>query len=748
MFKFFIWIGFLTMPFLSSAQSQVEGRVVATDGPLAGVSVKIKGTSAGTISDENGYFILKNLMNGSQVLVFSLLGYENYTKIIKVNAPDKIELQITMQAVSSALNEVVISGTLKEVNKLNSPIPVEVYSPKFFQRNPTSNIFEALHMVNGVQPTMNCNVCNTGDIHINGMEGPYTMILIDGMPIVSALSTVYGLSGIPNSMIERIEIVKGPASTLYGSEAVAGLINVITKKPEKAAPFTIDMYGTTYDEWNLDAGIGYHFKKVSGFFSANYFHFNRVWDKNQDQFTDLTLQKRFSAFNKLSLKRRSNKEASMALRFFNEERWGGQTNWSQQWKGSDSIYGESIQTNRFEVLATYALPVQEKLKITASYNYHYQHSWYGTMPYFGQQQVAFAQLLWDKKIGLRHDLLSGITYRHTFYDDNSVATQTTAGASKPAITYLPGLFVQDEISLHHKHKLLLGMRYDYFNNHGSIFSPRVNYKWSPADNHTIRMTAGNGFRVVNLFTEDHAALSGARDVVIAERLKPEESWNVNINHQWLIHFNKAFLTLDATLFYTYFSNRILANYDQDPTKIIYANLRGNAVSRGLSCNADMNFTFPLKLNAGVTLMNVFKREEVVNGNFTTSQQIHAPGFSGTFQVSYPFAKLGLRCDWTGQVYGPMRLPVVPNDFRREYSPWFSLQNIQLTKTFKNYEWYGGVKNIFNFMPDHPILRPFDPFDKTADDPISNPNGYIFDPSYNFAPLQGIRFFAGFRYTMR
>ena len=110
-----------------------------------------------------------------------------------------------------------------------SPIPVEVYSPAYFKKNPSPNIFESLQMVNGVQPQLNCNVCNTGDIHINGMEGPYTMILIDGMPIVSSLSTVYGLAGIPNSMVKRIEIVKGPASTLYGSEAVGGLINIITK---------------------------------------------------------------------------------------------------------------------------------------------------------------------------------------------------------------------------------------------------------------------------------------------------------------------------------------------------------------------------------------------------------------------------------------------------------------------------------------------------------------------------------------
>lgn len=735
-------------PAILLAQAAISGIVKGDDGLLAGVYVKWGGHKIGAVTDANGYFIIDDLDAGAHFLEFSLLGYEKQVTKVNLKSGERKQLDVMLKPSPSSLNEVVISGTMKEVSKLQSPVPVEIYTPKFFQRNPTSNMFDALQMINGVQPTMNCNVCNTGDIHMNGMDGPYTMILIDGMPIVSALSTVYGLSGIPNSMIERIEIVKGPASTLYGSEAVAGLINVITKKPEKAAPFTFDMYGTTYDEWNFDAGMGYHFKKVSGFFSANFFHFNRVWDKNQDQFTDLTLQKRFSAFNKLTFKRRQNKEASLAFRFFNEDRWGGQTHWTEQWKGTDSIYGESIQTNRFEALASYALPVQEKIKITASYNYHYQHSWYGTMPYFGRQHVAFAQLVWDKKIGLRHDLLSGVTYRHTFYDDNSVATQTATGAGKPAINYLPGLFVQDEISLHKKHKLLFGMRYDYFNNHGSIFSPRVNYKWTPASNHTLRFTAGNGFRVVNLFTEDHAALSGARDVVIAERLKPEESWNVNLNHQWLLHFSKAFLTLDATLFYTYFSNRILANYDQDPTKIIYANLKGNAISRGFSCNADMNFTFPLKLNAGITLMNVFKREQDADGNFTTSQQIHAPGFSGTFQVSYTFTRLGLRCDWTGQVYGPMRLPVVPNDFRPEYSPWFSLQNIQFTKIYKNYEWYGGIKNIFNFMPENPILRPFDPFDKSADDVVSNPNGYRFDPSYNFAPLQGIRFFAGFRYMLR
>lgn len=125
--------------------------------------------------------------------------------------------------------------------------------------------------VNGVRPQVNCNVCNTGDIHINGMEGPYTMILIDGMPIVSALSSVYGLMGIPNGMVQRMEVVKGPASTLYGSEAVGGLINVITKSALLAPRFSFDVQTSHYGDVNLDLGTKYTKNKWSSLLSTNVF---------------------------------------------------------------------------------------------------------------------------------------------------------------------------------------------------------------------------------------------------------------------------------------------------------------------------------------------------------------------------------------------------------------------------------------------------------------------------------------------
>ena len=166
---------------------------------------------------------------------------------------------------------------MRPVSKSASSVPVEVYSKAFFKKNPTPSIFESLQNVNGVRPQLNCNVCNTGDIHINGLEGPYTFVLIDGMPIVSGLSTVYGLTGIPQALIERVEVVKGPASTLYGSEAVGGIINIITKKPSNSPMLFVDNFSSSWGEVNTDIGFKYNVsKKIQGLLGVNYFNYQNI----------------------------------------------------------------------------------------------------------------------------------------------------------------------------------------------------------------------------------------------------------------------------------------------------------------------------------------------------------------------------------------------------------------------------------------------------------------------------------------
>ena len=726
------------------AQTTIKGTVRFQNHPEAYVNVYVADTSLGSATDEQGNYTIKEVPTGKITLIVSSLGYKKQHKTLTITDEIVITQNFDLVTDDSALEEIVISGTLKPVSKLESPVPVEVYSKSFFKKNPTPSVFESMQNVNGVRPQLNCNVCNTGDIHINGLEGPYTFVLIDGMPIVSGLSTVYGLTGIPQSLIERVEIVKGPASTLYGSEAVGGIINIITKKPTNAPEVAVDTFGSSWGEVNTDLGLRYDLgEKTQGLLGINYFNYQNPIDNNGDGFTDLTLQNRVSIFNKFNFERKDNRVFTIAGRYVYEDRWGGQNEWTSDFRGGDVLYGESIYTSRWETFGTYQLPTTEKISFQFSANGHVQNSFYGTTSYNADQYIGFGQFIWDKQLGEKHDLLVGAAYRYTFYDDNTFATTTPDGATnKASVIHLPGLFVQDEIKLNPQNKLLLGARYDYNSLHGNILSPRVNYKWNSKDkSDIIRLSVGNGFRVANIFTEDHAALTGAREVIFEGELKPETSWNANINYvKKITTKNNTFIGLDASAFYTYFDNRILPDYETDPNKIIYSNLNGKSISQGISLNTDIAWKNGFKVLVGGTLMDVSVTEDGIR-----RRQILTESFSGVWSVSYNFGTIGLTADYTGNLYGPMRLPLLGDmDPRPPTSPWFSIQNIQLTKKLGDqWELYGGVKNLLNFTPsDDAISGASNPFDRNLGD-----DDLPFDPSYVYASNQGIRGFFGLRYMV-
>lgn len=757
----------LLFAFCAYAQRSVHGEVVnGTSGEvIPGATLSMQDSSQFIVADGRGRFLI-SLAEGSTLIV-SATGFE--TRTIRLGNRDH-EI-ILLEPLQKELDGVVVTGTLRAVRRLESPVAVEVYSPVFLKKNPAPSIFESLQNVNGVRPQLNCSVCNTGDIHINGLEGPYTMVTIDGMPIVSSLSSVYGLFGIPTQLIERIEIVKGPASGLYGSEAIGGLINIITKSPEKAPIFTANVMTTSWLEHNLDIGGKFSLgKKITSLTGINYFNYQQPIDNNNDHFTDVTLQHRISVFNKLSFARKHNRVATLAGRYFHEDRWGGEMNWNKGFRGTDSVYGESIYTNRWELIGNYQLPVNEKMFLSFSATQHDQDSYYGITPYMGKQKIGFAQLIWDKQVGVSHSFLTGLALRSNYYDDNTTATLDTAtGDNNPDRTVIPGLFVQDEWKLNENHTVLLGLRYDHHPVHKGIITPRFAWKWSLPGRQVLRLNTGTGFRVVNLFTEEHAALTGARVVELKESLKPERSYNVNLNYVWYKKWEHASFNLDASAWYSYFTNQIIPDYDTDPNKIIYQNLKGYAASRGMTFNLEFNYGHRFKSLAGITLQDVMKTEKDVEGKRNSIRPVLTEKWSGTWALTYIFPSAGVTIDYTGNVYGPMRLPLLNSlDPRPAYSPVWSLQNIQFTKSIKRHtEIFIGVKNMLNWTPAKKIpfiiARANDPFDKhlsynadgsikPVNDPSAgqahNPYGLSFDPAYVYAPNQGIRIFGGARFTLK
>lgn len=747
-----LWLFLLLIPFIT--QGQIKGSIQSNEGPLEGATVLILEKNIGVVTNKQGYFEFKTLPKGSYTLMASFVGFNSAKKTVTLleNTPSTVLFELE---VDSSLDEVVLSGNLKPIRRLESTIPVEVYSTRFLKQNPSASIFEGIQNINGVRPQINCSVCNTGDIHINGLEGPYTFVLIDGMPIISSLASVYGLNGIPIGMIERVEVVKGPAGTLYGSQAVGGLINVITQLPEYSPKLFLDYYATSWLENNLDIGFLANLgKNISSLTGINGFWYDTIKDKNNDNFTDLALQKRISVFQKFSWKKSKTKKATIAFRYLYEDRWGGELDWNSNFRGGNEIYGESIYTRRFEAFGNYPLSKTKNWDLQFSYTDHDQNSYYGETSYQGREKIGFSQLVWNNTKG-KHNWVGGLALRYTYYDDNTPATLTPT-YNVLNEQWLPGVFIEDEIRISAKHKLLLGSRLDHHNVHGAIFTPRIGYKINFDEQTLFRINYGTGFRVVNLFTEEHAALSGSREVIVTENLNPEQSQNVNLNFYKKAYTKKGWiLGFDFSLWYTYFKNQILPDYDTNPDQIRYSNLKGHAVSKGSSINIEASLG-GFRANFGGSYMNVYNEEDGIR-----QRPVFTENWSGTWGITFPIASWKTTIDYTGNIYGPMRLPLIgPLDPRREFSPVWSIQNIKITyKKNEKLSFFGGVKNLLNWTPakNNPFLiaRANDPFDqnvvydtqgsivRTTD----NPYALSFDPSYIYASNQGIRMFFGMSFSL-
>ncbi|MTI87177.1 MAG: TonB-dependent receptor [Balneolaceae bacterium] len=726
----FIYCCLMFLPALLFGQSQhgqIQGTVTAEGEAVQGANVGIASIQKGSPTDGEGKFVIKKVPVGSYTLQISAVGYKKQKREIIIEAGKTIELEIELEASLLKLDQLVITGTMRETFIKDSPVKVNVVSNQFFRKNPGNNIMESVSYINGLYNQVDCAVCGTNNIRINGMEGPYTAVLIDGMPIMGSLASVYGLNGLNPGIVESVEIIKGPNSTLYGSEAMGGVINVRTKDPESASNINLEAYTTSHQENNFDFMYSPETEGFSTMISGNGFYFDEFIDDNNDNFADATKRKRVSLFNKWSVDRPGGKRFDVAFKYYFEDRLGGTPGFTSEMKGSDTIYGEAIKTNRFEVVGSYELPTKELIRLDYSYSYHDQDSYYGDYRYQANQQVYFGNLIWDKQFRFDRQLLIGGTLRYDALDQTFNGIRPENGAEDHR--FIPGVFGQYEHIFSSAFRGLIGARVDHYTDHGFIFSPRMNLKVSLSDHTTIRLNGGTGFRIVNLFTEEHEALTGSREVVVTENLDPERSYNATLNINQIVDIGVSVLNVDLDAFYTHFTNQIIPNYD-NPNQIRYSNLEGHAVTRGVALSAAHNFPGPLMYSVGVTLQDVFQEADGVKETLP-----FAPGFNSVFSVSYGVESIETYIDYTGRIAGKMELPEYPN--AKSTSEVYTEQNVKITKRLADgLEIYGAVKNLLNYTQDNPLIAPDRPF---SDD---------FATDHVYGPIQGRRFMLGIRYDIK
>lgn len=747
----------LSLALAAGAAAQTVEGVVTSGGetvPLA--TVRAVGTALGTAADADGRYRLALPEAGAYTLRFTAVGYAPAERTLRLEAGQTVSLDVGLEAATLDAGAVVVTGTLEQMAVRESPVKVDVVPSAFLETIPSANVMDAVERVNGLYQQIDCGVCYTNNVRINGIDGPNTAVLIDGMPVMSSLATVYGLNGISPILISQVEVVKGPMSTLYGSEALGGVINVLTKDPATAPTLSTNVFSTTHAEMAAEVAAVPLRGRTSALVSGTLFHVSDYHDHNGDGFSDRPLETRAALFGKLTDRDdRGFDRAALVGKVYAEDRAAGVERFLEapdRLRGSDTVYGESIRTRRAELIGT--LRLRPSLEARASAALHDQDSVYGDVAYAATQADAFGQLLWTpatEGTGLDgHNVLVGAALRAIRYDDGSGATglYDDDGAlleNRPDTRVVPGLFVQDDWRVNDRLRLLGGLRADVQPGYGVIPSPRAAVKWQPSDRTTARLNVGTGFRIVNLFTEDHAAYTGGRATLVLEGLEPERSVSTTASLQ-RVWGERSPVTVDLDVFWTRFSNKIEPDYTV-PGEIRYANLDGSATTRGVAAQVQGTVGRGLRYSLGATLLDVAVEE----GGASRPLEF-APDVQGTATVTWE-APGGLVADYTARLTGPMALPDYDDATRAAYeaatgaplravSPTYTVHTLQVTKDLRVggrlAQVYVAVENLFDYTQPSPLVGYYDGVPGFGDS---------FDTAYVYGPIEGRHLGAGVRLTI-
>ncbi len=750
-----LWMTLASVGFCVSSFAQNQMKVFSGDQAVEGAQVWIESLGGAGFTNAQGVYDPGTLPPGTYTVMVSMVGYETARFSIEVPASKAYEFELKS---NSDLETVTITGTLNEVNVRDAAVKVEVLSSKrieLFMPPVSSSLVDAIQLINGVREVVACGVCGTNSISINGLPGPYTAILIDGMPIYGNLASVYGLNGIPASAIDRIEVTKGPNSTLYGSEALAGIVNIITKTPEKQPLLSTDALLTSHAELFTGMSTATRLGAANFLLSYNGLYADHFEDRDRDGFSDAPHIDRHSVFTKASFKGANQSPVHIAARFLWEDRRNGvkpflDRRGYQQLRGDDSIYGESIYTRRWELFGSAVLWKAQNVKLDFSASRHDQDSYYGSDNYTAAQDILFVNLTRNRPLG-NHRILTGLGYRYQAYNDNTPATQNPEGADRAEVQHIPAVFAEDEWTLGQKWQLLSGLRMDYYRLHGVILSPRVNVKYAADSESTVRLNVGTGFRIVNLFAEDHAFISGQRALEIEGDLSPERSVSGNLNFNRRYSLGSGYGSIDADLYYTHFFNKIAPDYS-DPAKIVYGNSQGFARTSGFALNWSQSFAFPLSFTLGGLVQRAVIQEENTEGRLETQPLEFAPDWSSVATINYRISRWGLSLGYSANLTGPMKLPEVYDldengiplaESRPLRSPITARHNIQIQwETKKSWTLYAGIQNLFDELQSvSPLTGYNDPNAAVGFSPY-------FDTSYAYATGHGREYFIGARCEIR
>ena len=734
--------------------NMIAGHVIVkgTEESIPFATIMILGTNRGAVSNEEGQFEFRKLAAGKYTLRVQVMGYKTQEKTITVSAEATSVVHFQMEEESFMTDEVVVSANRNEVSRKAAPVVVNVMSAKLFETVNSTDLAKSLNFQSGLRVENNCQNCGFPQVRINGLEGPYPQILINSRPIISALSGVYGLEQIPVNMIERVEVVRGGGSALFGANAVGGTINIITKDPInnsfQVASTMSNMNGKSWEQY-MGGNVSLVAKDNSYGIALYETYRNRnPYDADGDGFSELG-KLNMNTFGMRAYYRPNYfSRINVEYHTTNEFRRGG-NKFNLQPHESDITEQTKHIINSGGLSYDRYWGEKHKMSVYGSIQHTDRNSYYGAQ----QDMNAYGKtndLTWvvggmyvgnmDRCLFAPATFTGGVEYQNNSLHD----VMTGYHRDMQQDVRIAGGFVQNEWRLN-RWTMLVGARLDKHNliDH-PIFSPRVNFLYKPSDNLQARLTYSTGFRAPQAYDEDlHVTAVGGEGVQIrlAEGLREERSNSFSGSVDWSFPMGHWQSNILLEGFYTDLHHVFVLEdigLDENGDKIKERRNGSGAKVYGVNLDAKVAHGREAQLQLGFTVQRSrYNRAEIWTSEGeeeqTTKRMPRTPDYYGYFTFtsaplkSFDFSLSGT---YTGKMIVPHMAGYIEKS-RMEHTPQFVDLNLKLNYTFvlKDHikmQVNGGVQNIFNS------------FQKDLD------KGEFRDAGYFYGPTQPRTYFVGIK----
>ena len=739
----------LSLPLMAQYDAHLTGHVLdeTTGEHLPYVNVQLKGTNIGTVTDETGHYLLKDLPVGRQIIVFSYVGYETLELPINIVEDKTIELKATLREVSQQLNSVVVTANRYATKRQETATIVNVLSPQLFETTAVSCVADALCFQPGLRVENTCSNCGKTDLRINGLQGQYTQILMDSRPVFSSMASVYGLEQVPAAMIDRIEVMRGGGSAVYGANAIAGVVNIITKEPVRNFVNISNISNINehagYDiNTNLNGSVMSDSRKIGAYIFASH-RTRSAYDRDNDGFSEVPQLRSTTAGTRLFFKTSAYSKITAEYHHTTDYRRGGNKRDEEPHKAD---IAEQLRHNIDAGSVAFDWFSPDDRHFVSAYS-AIQHI--GRESYFGAGQDTAAY-------GRSSDLTSntGIQYRFSYpcglmKGDLTVGAEYTYNGLYDRMlgynremnqkVHIAGAYVQNEWK-NEQWSVLIGARVEKHNLlRNPVVNPRATFRYTPIEGLVFRAGYSSGYRAPQAYDEDlHvAAVGGAVSLISLDpNLRPEYSHSATLSADWYKQFGKWEVNLTAEGFYTYLQDVFFLREDGLDASGNVLFTRTNAPGAwvgGLNIEGKVSFSHWFTFQLGYTYQQ---------SRYTVAQQwsadvapqtrmLHTPDNYGYMLLDiYPVKDFTISVNGkaTGSMIVPHLAGYIPKD-EETLAPSFWDLGIRLAYDVHLYKHYcleisAGVKNIL------------DQFQRDID------KGEFRDASYIYGPTTPRTYFAG------